>query len=65
MNLDKMAIISHIIFELIIATCTVITAWPKIKKCFGREKKIYINKLIKDTAHNLEYYGYKNTIIRI
>lgn len=37
-------------------------AWTKIKELFSKRKKTLYNKLIEDTTHNLEYYGYKNTI---
>lgn len=62
MNLDRTAVIVHIIYEIIIATCTVIIAWPKIKRCFRREKKIFINKLYIIKNINLEHISIKNTI---
>lgn len=65
MNLDRTTVIVHIIYEVIIATCTVIVAWPKIQKYFRERKKNLVKQIINKENTFLEHFGIKNTIIWI
>ena len=57
--------IVHIIYELTITVCTVIIAWPKIKKHFRERKKTLVQQIMKQENTDLEYFGIKNVIIYI
>lgn len=57
--------IVHIIYELTITICTIIIAWPKIKKHFRERKKNLEKQIIFNSKHQFGIYCNKEKYIWI